>query len=241
MSAIVRLVDRLSFELDPRIWAFAAERRAEIDAHFATRRRERPSLWNGDVLLLADHTLNGEALRGRYFKTDFASFLAWRDWNFPDPAIRNCYAQAALRGADGAFLLGVMAGHTANAGQIYFPSGTPDASDVIDGAVDLEASLWRELAEETGLTEKDLAPQPGWLAVFVGIRIALTKVLQARENAEALRARILRNIATQQSPELSDIRIVRGPDDLDSRIPASVTAALAHLWREETSCERLSP
>ena len=54
--------------------------------------------------------------------------LAWRDFGFPDANIANGFSMAALLSADGAFDLGEMAPHTANAGAIYFPSGTPDAS-----------------------------------------------------------------------------------------------------------------
>ncbi len=43
-------------------------------------------------------------------------------------------------------------------GRVYFPCGTPDLSDVTpDRRVDFEASHWRELAEETGLTRADIA------------------------------------------------------------------------------------
>src|SRR6266576_268539 len=85
------------------------------------------------------------------FEVDFASFIAWRDWGFPDKSVRNCFPMAALRSSDGAFLLGVMGSHTATAGQIYFPAGTPDPNDINGNTVDLERGVIRELIEETGL------------------------------------------------------------------------------------------
>jgi hypothetical protein len=224
-------IERLELRFSPRPWRFAEEHRTEIDAYFATLRRATPALWNGRVLLLADVAMGNAALGGAYFATDFASFIAWRDWDFPDPAIRNCFSMGALRAADGAFLLGVMAERTANAGKIYFPSGTPDLNDVVDGRVDLERNVWRELAEETGLTDEDFAAEPGWCAAFAGARIAVIKVLQARTQAVELRRRILAHIGREREPELTDVRVVRGPADLDPMMPPFIVAFLDHAWR----------
>jgi hypothetical protein len=60
------------------------------------------------------------------------------------------------------------------------------------------------------------------------------KVMQTGEPAEALRARILRHLAGEAQPELCDIRIVRGPGDLDPQMPDFVEAFLAHAWEGRT-------
>jgi hypothetical protein len=224
-------VDRLELSVTPRQWPFALARRAEIDEHFAWQRQARPALFNGRVLLLHDHAIAGNAFRGRFFETDFASFLAWRDWGFPDAAVKNCFAMGALRGSDGSYLLGVMGGHTANAGQIYFPSGTPEPADLVGGRLDLDSNLAREVAEETGLHTDDVEAEAGWYTVSAGPRIALMKVLQAHEPAAALRARILAYLAGERQPELADIRIVRGRADVEVMMPPFVTAFLSHMWR----------
>jgi 8-oxo-dGTP pyrophosphatase MutT (NUDIX family) len=229
----IRVVPLASLDLRfaPRPWAFAEQRRADVEAHFASLKRDKPDLWNGRVMMLRDWTLSGGALAGAFFETDFASMLAWRDWDAPDDTVRNCFAQGALRTADGAFLLGVMGAHTANAGRIYFPSGTPDPDDVAGGYVDLAGSVMRELAEETGLSAADVTPDAGWHAVLAGMRIALMKTLRSAEPADALRGRILANLARQETPELADMRIVRGPADLDPMMPGFIAAYLNEMWK----------
>ena len=219
-------LDTLDLRIDRTPWAFAAERRAAIDAHFVALRHSKPHVWNGRVLMLRRGEIADGALRGVCLETDFASFIAWRDWGFPDKAVRNCFPMAALRSADGAFLLGVMAPHTANAGRVYFPAGTPDPEDIVGETVDLAGGVMRELTEETGLGPADVAIESGWHAVPLEPRIALMKVMQARESAEALRGRVLAFLATQDKPELSDIRIVRGTGDLDPMMPPYVAAFL---------------
>src|SRR5215468_846085 len=105
-------------------------RRDAIAAHFAPRLKSTPQMWNGRVLLLRDLAIARGTLHGVYFEAGVAEFMAWRDWNFPDPSVVNCFSMGALRTSDGAYLLGVMSDRTANAGRIYFPAGTPDPGDV---------------------------------------------------------------------------------------------------------------
>ena len=221
-------VDQLDLTFEPKPWPFADARRAEIDAYFAELQREKPTLWNGRVLLMHDHRLDGGVLQGRYFETDYASFTAWRAWGRASAGVHDCFGAAAIVAADGAVLLGAMGPHTANAGWIYFPCGTPDRSDLIDGKVDLDFSVRRELKEETGCEASDFAVAPGWTMVTDGNLIAQIKTLRSRESATALRERMLAHLARESQPELSDIRIVRGLADFDPAMPRFVTAFLRY-------------
>lgn len=223
--------DRFDVRVEPRRWAFADENRAAIDAHFAARQKANPALWNGRVLLAQEFDVSDGVCRGVCIETDFASFNAWRDWGRPPAGVINLFASAVVRGSDGAFLLGVMGPHTANAGQIYFPCGTPEPSDVIDGRVDLEYNARHELKDETGLTFEELRPEPGWLSLRLATWAMAAKILNAAEPAEAVRSRIIRHLASQKHPELCDIRIVRGPADLDAMVPPFVSTFLRHMWR----------
>ncbi len=231
-------VERLELRFVPKQWPFATERRAEIDRYFAHMRRGKPELWNGRVLVLHDFAVADGVFRGAYLETDFASFLAWRDWGFPDKSVRNCFAMGALRAADGAFVLGVMGGHTANAGKVYFIGGTPDLDDVVGAQVDLERSVLRELAEETGLSPDSVDPEPGWRAIFDSGRIAMVKVLRAAEPAAALRQKILAFLARERTPELAGVHIVRSPADLDPMMPAFVPKFFDHVWQTADDRER---
>src|SRR3954447_5721795 len=116
-AAVAPVIHRVS-ELDLKLarcpWPFAEQRRAEIDAHFAQMQRDKPKLWNGRILLGRNPEFGAGRFHGEYFEADFASFLAWRDWGFPDGEVFNGFGAGALRCADGAFVLGEMADHTAN-------------------------------------------------------------------------------------------------------------------------------
>ncbi|WOH49371.1 NUDIX hydrolase [Bradyrhizobium sp. sBnM-33] len=220
----IHRVSTLDLTVETWAWPFAEARRADVDAHFAERQRERPQLWNGRVLLGRNPVFAGDRFSASYFETDFASFLAWRDWGFPDASVFNGFGMGALLCADGAFVLGEMGPHTANAGRIYFPSGTPDLDDIRDGAVDISGSVTRELEEETGLAPGEYESEPDWYCIYTAPTVAMIRLLRVNMRGDALRERIERNLASQHQPELSAIHLVRSARDLNSAMPRFVTA-----------------
>lgn len=221
---VIRRVTTLDLKVEPYAWPFALEKRAEISAHFAEKQREKPAIWNGRVLLGRDSAFEGGRFIARYFETDFASFLAWRDWGHPDTNVFNGFGMGALRSSDGAFVLGEMSPHTANGGRIYFPAGTPDPDDIVGGGLDIAGSVAREVEEETGLTPADYIAARHWDCVAIGASIAMIRLLDLAISGEAARAKIEANLAREKQPELSAIHLVRGPRDLTAQIPRFVTA-----------------
>ena len=224
MPVAIHRVARLDLKCRPWTWPFAVERRADIDAHFALQQAEKPKLWNGRVLLGRNPVFSGDRLSADYFEADFASFLAWRDWGFPDSSVFNGFGMGALRGSDGVFVLGEMAGHTANAGRIYFPSGTPDLDDLREGIVDIAGSVAREVQEETGLTTADYTAADHWDCVVSGAVIAMIRILDVPMSGEALRAKIEVNLATQRLPELAAVHLVRDVSHFSPAMPRFVTS-----------------
>jgi 8-oxo-dGTP pyrophosphatase MutT (NUDIX family) len=216
----IHKIAALDLKLRPRAWPFADERAEDILAHWRRRQAERPNLFDGRVLLMGAHEFAARAdgatiLRGEYFETDFKAFLAWRDFGFPDRSVCNGFSMAALQSSDGAYLLGEMADHTANAGAVYFAAGTPDPSDVFDGRIDLRASVLRELEEETGLRQSDVAMAEDWIVVDHPPLIACMKPVKVAQDAARLKARIEAYLADEERPELERMHIVRSLADID--------------------------
>jgi hypothetical protein len=229
-APVIHRVTTLDLAVKPWSWPFAQARRIDIHAYFAEKQREKPELWNGRVLLGREPIFSGGRFSASYFETDFASFLAWRDWGFPDKDVFNGFGMGALLSRDGAFALGEMGQHTANAGRIYFPSGTPDLDDVRGSALDIEGSVAREVEEETGLAPADYRPAAHWDCVFTGPAVAMIRVLRVDMPGEALQARIEASLARQPQPELAAIHLVRGTGDLTAAMPHFVAAFIeAHL------------
>ncbi len=218
-EVLIKRVSRVEATCVPMEWPWAEQNRSLIEANWARRIANTPKMFNGRVLLLHDLTFEQDLCRNTYFETDYADFLAWIDSGYPDRSIANGFAMGALRGSDGAFICGVMSTHTANAGRVYFPAGTPDLDDLRpDGSVDLAASLTRELIEETGLQEGQFHVDDEWIIVQRWPTIALLRMVTLPMIAEEGAALIRANIAREAEPELQDVRIVRSAEDIDTEM-----------------------
>ncbi|MGA2043496.1 MAG: NUDIX hydrolase [Roseiarcus sp.] len=230
-----RIVEVAALDLAyaPAPWPFARERAAAIAANWADRLAALPGLFDGRVLLAGSHAYvareGATALRAAFFETDYKSFLAWRDFGYPDRNVSNCFSMAALQGADGGFLLGEMAAHTSSAGAAYFPAGTPDHSDIFGDRVDLAASARRELLEETGIAPGEVVEAPGWTIVDAPPRIACMKVMRMTEPAQRIQARVDRFLAADPDAELRRMHVVRAMSDLEGiRCPDFMKDFLRH-------------
>jgi 8-oxo-dGTP pyrophosphatase MutT (NUDIX family) len=227
-------VARVRARLVEHRWTWAEENATGIAANWERRRERTPAIFNGRVLMVAGARRAGDTVEADFFAVDYANLLAWIDMGQPDPSVANGFAMGALRTADGAFILGRMAEHTANAGRLYFPCGTPDLSDVTaEGDVDLAGSLVREIEEETGLAAAELAIEPGWTVIREAGLLAFMRLAQLSVDAETARERILAHLAADPKPELSEIRLVRSLGDLgDAAVPAVVPAFLRDAFAQ---------
>jgi 8-oxo-dGTP pyrophosphatase MutT (NUDIX family) len=210
-------------------WPLAKAHAAAIGDDWLRRLASNPGLFDGTIYLLRDYAIDGEVMSGTLFRTDFKSFLYWRAH---DPAgsdgVRECFGASLIRSAEGHVLLGRQAPGQLNSGRIYPPSGLIDSDDVIGGKVDIDASIARELREETGLTPETLQRWPGYLAARVGTQVAVAVEWRSRLPADELRGSILEFLGGEARPELDDIVIVRRRDDIDPALMPPHACTLLH-------------
>ena len=239
---VIHRVTTLDLSLQPWPWPFADERRADIEAHFARQAARKAEIWNGRMLLARDPDLPQGTSAPAISRPILRASWPGATGAFPTRSVFNGFGMGALRCADGAFVLGEMAGHTANAGRIYFPSGTPDLDDIKGEAVDIAGSVAREVEEETGLKPEEYRVSAHWDCVVTGAVIAMIRVLDVDLTGEALRARIEANLARQSQPELSAIHLVRERRDLTTAMPRFVTAFIeAQRWLHRSNQGGLNP
>ncbi|MDX2258890.1 MAG: NUDIX hydrolase [Hyphomicrobiaceae bacterium] len=154
---------------------------------------------------------------GRLVKTDFKSFLYWRDHGFPEAGVRDGFGSALIRARDGAILLGRQSAGHINSGMTYLPGGFIDDRDVgADGIVRLGDSIAREVAEETGLELADLVPSDGFLVTRAGPQVSFARTFLSPLDGEALARRVREFLSRQSGAELADVVLVREPADCAS-------------------------
>ncbi len=196
-------------------WAYATDNAAAINSHWLRRHAENPAMFDGIIHLVHAERRAESTLSASLLRTDFKSYLHWRDAGFPEAGVRDGFGSALIRSAEGHVLLGRQRKGNINAGFAYLPGGFIDPRDIRpDGVIDIDASIARELAEETGLGSGDVSTPPGYLITRCGPLVSIAREVVSPLPAEALRNRIRAHIASDPDPELEDIIIVRNAGDL---------------------------
>ena len=196
-------------------WAFAVTHAADIEAHWTRRSRENPGFFNGCIHLLEQNRLDGAHFCGRLLRTDFKSYLYWRETGFADRSVRDAFGSALIRSKEGHVLLGRQREGNVNAGLAYLPGGFIDERDVaVSGEVDITASILREVAEETGLGAFELTRTPGYLVTIAGPLVSIAVGLRSALPSEALIERIGSHIAGDAKSELVSGLVVRSVMDM---------------------------
>lgn len=228
IAPMVRELKDMDIRVDQTsVWPFEEDNRSAIEDHWRQAQNHNPHLWNGRVLKLTSHSFEDGVLSGICHETSFAAFLAWRDWGAPDRTTRNLFGSALIRSREGFLLYGVMSERTANPGKIYPPGGNIDMADVTEhGRVNVFGSLYRELAEETGL-RADQVIEGQTFAVFEGPRLCIGKVMNVDQPAEELRSRILAHSMVTEEQELSDVRILQSSVEANGPLTPVYARALA--------------
>jgi hypothetical protein len=215
-------------------WAFAAENAAAIDAHWDLRRHQQPSFFNGAVLLLANYEVTATGcLEARFLRSDFKSFLFWRETGWPDRTVMDAFGSALIFSRDGHLLVGRQRDGHLNGGLSYPPSGFIDAGDVgADGAIDIDHSVRREIGEELGLGDDQLHRRPGYVVTRAGPVLSIGVPFEARVPDADLMASVARHIAADPDAELAGADLLApGADTAQLAMPDYARALLAHLPR----------
>lgn len=211
--------------------AYETQARAAIDASWRERSGANPRLYDGEALLFGPRRLEGGVLIADGARIRYAGLLHFLAVEPAPPDLSHIYCCAALIGCDGRATMARMARHTANAGRVYFPSGSLEAADFRDGVADLRANMAREVMEETGIDLARAAGAPGLLCWESGRIAALFQVFRFAETAQALAGEIAAHLASGADDEL-DAPVVLEPGQTLAEMPASHRAFMAWLAGE---------
>ncbi|MFA5949422.1 MAG: NUDIX domain-containing protein [Hyphomicrobium sp.] len=238
MTDEVKRVRRCDLIVLPGHWPFSDANAAAIDTLWRERSAKNPRLFNGTIHVMTESAVAaGDTFEGRFLRTDFKSYLYWRESGFPDRSVVDAFGSALIRSAEGHVVLGRQRDGFVNAGLSYLPGGFIDARDVgADGRIDIEASIARELKEETCLDAATLERVPGFYLTTAGPLVSIAAEYRAALPADDLRRAILSEIAHDPNAELVDIVVVKAAPDLEGLpMPDYARVLLRNLFSAEKS------
>ena len=197
-------------------WDYAVTNRTAIEDHWRREVSKNPSFYNGPVWLLSEWSVTDEGVfHGSFLRTEFRAYLYWRAQNFEPAGVWDAFGSGVVRAAGGEVLLGEQNPGNVNAGCSYPPSGFIDDRDVDqEHAINIDASVSREIYEEIGVDLAHFRRQPGYWVTLNDRQISIAVVFDSVLAAEQLSKIVVQNLDGQSRPELARVHMVSGIEDL---------------------------
>jgi 8-oxo-dGTP pyrophosphatase MutT (NUDIX family) len=207
-------VDRLDLRMLPGEHPWYAENRLEVAENWMREVDANPHLYDGKMAFQREVRLvDGASIEARAHLVPFSAFLHWRKTG-RQPGGTHLFAMPLILSSDNALIAIRMAPHTANPGKIYCPAGSMDEHDIVDGYLDVDRNMRREVLEETGL---DLAQSAADAALYAthGLNtVMIFRIFRFQESAEKLLAGIAEHIKHDPEPEISEALAIRSVDEV---------------------------
>ncbi|SMH46620.1 NUDIX hydrolase [Mesorhizobium australicum] len=205
--------------VDPAPHPYELAHREAIVANWDLEKAEKPALFNGKVMLFSSIRWADGRLDARCHVANYATFMHWRRMR-PDTSAEHLYAHAMPVSSDGALIAIRMAGHTVNAGRVYFAAGSLEPEDITGDRIDLAANMAREVREETGLDLGAARAEAGYHGWSSDSGTVLVRRYFLDRSADELVEDIRRHIATDPDPEIDEAIVIRNADDLPEGLMA---------------------
>ncbi|MFC4625369.1 NUDIX hydrolase [Daeguia caeni] len=219
----VLTVERVDVRIVPGALDYALENHAAIRANWQRECAANPSLYDGEIYLAPEARLEHGVLTAGFRRTSFATLMHWRR----DPARMrpwHIFSVGVITSREGDLIAAEMGHGHAIAGRIYFPAGTVDNQDIVDGRVDYNANMLREVREETGLDLGQARMEPHFNLVTSNRSIALFRRFRFDASTWELVAAINDFLARQSMRELARIIPVSRAGQLGEATPPYVRA-----------------
>jgi 8-oxo-dGTP pyrophosphatase MutT (NUDIX family) len=184
---------------------------AEIAENWQREVAANPALYNGRLVFLRRLTLEGGRLTAEGHLVPYSTHLWWRKRADRSGGYHS-YAWAVPISADGALLAIRMGPRTANPGLVYCAAGSLEAEDVVDGRVDIEGNMLRELKEETGLDGAEARPDPILHGLMMENGLLIFRVYRFGLSADEMVARVKEHMRHDHEQEIDAVLAIRSPD-----------------------------
>lgn len=230
----VTCVSRVDVQLDEAPWAFATQRSEAISAFWREKQKSHPHFYDGQVHVMTSWEIrnfqtSAAVFVGNLCRTNFASFLYWKESNGKMEGEADFSGGGALLCADGGLLMALSGKRAIVPGTLEFPSGFVDVADFEGDKLDFDRHVEREVMEELDITRAQLGKSKHYLVSAADEIVQIVSVFDVATNGMEF-ARRWRSLTAHSQSEIADVVAIYGHSDFAGYpVQAHVKAAASYL------------